>query len=242
MQGLFNKNKLLTGGKLLPLNAKKDTADIDEITESTRYLVDKYGIESMQPIIKEDLSRVSDSIKTKLQKQRKGRGTYRSWDLREEERQWLLTHYNLSLEFRGSFPREKFMEVSVDNESLVPLHQADFMIHINFYYDNKDQINLPAKTRFQYRFDTSGLQIKIGNDSLKTDFASLFKRVEQHVAVQKTTNPNHTTIKLPRTVLTEHFELNGYDLILLINSMGYSKNGPKYEIQSGGGVLLLKKK
>ncbi|HEY0056051.1 MAG TPA: DUF4153 domain-containing protein [Pedobacter sp.] len=242
LQSLLNKNKLLSEGKLKSLNAKKDTADIDEITESSRYLVDKYGIESMQPIIKEDLSRVSDSIKTSLQKQRKGRGTYRSWNLREGERLWLSTHYNLSLEYRGSLPQEKFREVSVDNESLTPLHHADFMIHITFYDNNKDRIELPAKTFLQYDLDTTGMQIKIGNDSLKTDFAYLFKRIEQHVAVQKTTNPNQTNHNLPRTALTEHFELNGYDLTLLINSIGYSKNGTKYEIQSGGGVLLLKKK
>lgn len=241
LKGHLNKNKLLSGDKLRPLDLNTDTAGIDDITETSRYLVNKYGIESLQPIINEDLSNISDSIKTSLQKKRKGAGTYRSWDLRDEERQWLFKHYNLSLDYRGSFPQEEFISVAADNANLIPLHEAEFMIDISLYQDSEDQILLPAKTSLQYRIEGAGVHLKIGNDSLKTDLVSLYKRVEPHLQDPKTTNPDNSAIEIPRHLLTEHFKLKGYEIRLLINNMRYRKSGTKYEVQSGNGVLLLRK-
>jgi len=234
---VFAENHLLSSeDKLKPITIKLDSAGSERIQNISRYLITKYGLESLQPILKDDLSKVTDSIKLSLNKSKRGRKTYNKWDLNEAEHNWLHKKYKLPTYYNYSQPDESYTVLAEDSE-LIPLNSADFLIDLNYYHNDTSRIHLGNTNYLTYSFADTILKVRIGKESKTLRLYPLLGRLQNAILKPMSNNSQIS----PRSLLTEEFDLNGYHITALFNRLQYRISGKEMRIISGDGVLLLKK-
>ncbi|MGV3508042.1 MAG: DUF4153 domain-containing protein, partial [Sphingobacteriaceae bacterium] len=244
------KNKMLVNGKLQPLAQKLDSADNDRIRDISRYMIDKYGLESLQPIISEDLTTVKDSIILSLNKSIKGRRRYNKWDLDEDARSWLNKHYKIPVDYY--YHEEDSYTVVAELEDLIPLNTAEYLVEINNY--NESKVQLEKNKELQCDITDASINIRIGNDSVKVNLYKIINQLHKEVSMSDQGNKKQTVAKnqdiltvednaivLPRTSLTQQLNLNGYDIVIMINRIQYRITNNTKTLVSTNGALLLKK-
>lgn len=250
LKEVLAKNKVLINGKLKPLKLKLDSADNDRIRDVFRYMLDKYGLESLQPIISENLTKVQDSIILSLNKSMKGRRRYNKWDLDGNAQEWLSKHYKIPVDYYQ--PQEDSYTIAAEQEDLIPLNAAEYLVEINQY--NESNVQLEKTKELHCGIKDTLINIRIGNDSVKINLNTILNRVHKEVSVSDQLGKKQTvtknadivtidddTIVLPRTTLTQQLNLNGYRVDIVLNRLQYRIYNNSKTLVSSSGILLLKK-
>lgn len=243
MKGIFAKSKVLNReGKLQPIDGKLDSVSRERIQSISRYLITRHGLEVLQPILKDDLHRVTDSIKLGLNKKKSSRRTFSRWELNDAEYKWLSANYKLPVLY--GYDEHSINEnynVIAEESEIIPLNSADFLINLNYHGSDTLRIKIGRAQTLTYRFKGNILNLRIGAESKSLKLTELLSRLKSSKPVinpKKGENDNNQTF--PRSVLKEEFNLSGYRITLLFNSIRYDNQANQTRISFVDAVLLLK--
>lgn len=255
LKQLLAKNGAIAGGKMMYIKNKPDTADTDRLRDVSRYLISNYGLESLQPLMKQDLTEVSDSIKAGINKKMAGRYRSSKWEQSEAEYKWLYKNYKLPVNFEYVAAEEVF-NVVAENADVVPLGDADFLIDFGYYRDSTYSNKLDDNKKLFYHVKDTIFNVRLQNQRLRINLVDMISGIDAKIKkgdLKK--NPSFETENvevaeqldndasvLPRSILTHRFELGGYGFTVLFNRLRYVKTEKGYIINDCNGVILLKKR
>lgn len=251
LKAVFQENKLLKEEKLHPINSKLDSASNDRVIDLTRYMIKEYGLSSLQPLLKEDLDNVTDSIKEKLEqsavKHGRNRRTY-AWDIRNAEQEWLQKHYQLPIKYADY--SISYKHVKAENSKVISGGGADFVVLIdnttNHYL--AETISVLDKDSLTCHLSDSLMTLRIAKDSIRLNLIPVIERLDK-----LTGHPNNTPtaesgsietaggFKLPRKYLTEELQLGNYHIKFYINEMKFRLSSHSRSAESLEGVMMIQK-
>ncbi|RZL04704.1 MAG: DUF4153 domain-containing protein, partial [Pedobacter sp.] len=233
LAAVFQKNKLLKEGKLQPITVKLDSASNNRVIDLTRYMIKEYGLSSLQPLLKEDLKPVTESIKEKLGltvSKYNGNRRTNAWDIRNAEQEWLQKHYKLPLKYADKSIDISYKNVKAENYMVIPKSDADFIVLIenttNHYA--AETISTLNKDSIRVHLSNSSMTFRIDKDSVNLSLIPIISRLEK-----ANSSPDSKLIKengsiasnesfiLPRKYLTEQFQVGNYNVKFYINEITY---------------------
>lgn len=253
LKALLKKNNALKHSKLQPVTNKLDSTDQSRLAGVMRYLLNKHGFESLQPLITEDLKQVSDSLMA-LPREKYQTGTRQVREIRSLQEKWLYDRYRIPLNvFMLKGPDEHF--VVAENRDLIPLASAEYLININSLQDTV-KVRPGAELSLSCRFSDGDKFILAVNENIKTvNLDTMIKRLNDEVTRQERKRKHVTTpeererdpavqepVIIPRKLLFREFVFQGYSFTLMLNSATFAGDKNTLKLKSGNGVLLLKKK
>ncbi|WP_207420189.1 DUF4153 domain-containing protein [Desertivirga brevis] len=251
LKEVLEKNKLLNKGKLKPITSKLDSASNDRVIHLSRYMVEEYGLSSLQPLLNQDLELVTDSIKEKLELTENKYGGNRrthSWDLRNAEREWLEKNYKLPVEYTDY--SISYRHIKADNGNVLPAVNADFIVLIDNSSDLYQATTLAAldKDSLTFRLSDSSMTIGIEKDSISRSLIPIINRLEKvkpspEIKGSGKTSRIETTgnLVVPRASLTEEFKIGKYNIRFYINEINYRISSHAKATGRIEGVLMIKK-
>lgn len=210
---------------------------------------------SLQPLIKEDLGKIGDSIKTSINKTKLCRSRYNKWEQSEAEHKWLYKNYKLPINYAYAWPEESHTVLAENNE-LVPVSNADFAIVLNYFRDAASATKLDDNKELFYRVIDTVLIVRVQKDRVRINLDQVIGRIhnfalkagkipkastDENDEAALDQNLDQDAFVLPRSILTQKFELSGYEFTVLFNRIQYTKANKAYSIESLDGVFLLKK-
>jgi hypothetical protein len=252
---IFKKNNAFKDGKFIPVDSVKiNGKDGNKAVATLDYLISKHDLVSLQPYLKEDLSKVADS----LSKIKYTTGVIKVVSLSDYELRYLKLDWakkRLALnKFSGYSDAYVNMDTAADyggytfhtsREKIASVKGYDYLID-----EGAGNDTLTFKTEGlvvdKIRVGEGYYTLKLNNSTLSFDLRQYAGALTKPATIKTyiaDTNGAYKSYTLPDDKLTFTQENDKFKVTLVISSMNISKSNKKqWEINYVTGSYLIKKK
>jgi hypothetical protein len=253
LTGILERNRLLKDMKIQPVTRTLDSADRVRVPNIIRYLSVNHGLESLQPVVTENLEVVSDSIRTVSREKRNK--VAEMWDIRQMEEKWLSDHYKIFGRDITTTTTHHERYATARAREAISVSGADYLLMVSTPGDTV-KTTLGDKTNLSCAFTGDNyFRVTVNGATFRTGLDTLVKRVNDEVLKtadrpRSNSRPDDSMvdvvsaahqIQIPREVLTHRFSFRGYRFTLLINYLTLSDQEELLKLQHANGVLLIKR-
>lgn len=204
------------------------------------YMVNNYGLASLQALTSIDLKGIQKEILEKPDSLYKN-SYYRNEKLRDTA----FAILKVSQKYENYY--SSFANIELQNQ-LIAVSSYDYMIDIQPYSNANGTLASGEKINAEYIINENAIKIKIGaNDSIRMELDSLTQSLQKEISKPETIySSNRSMYSLPQNKLTYKTSLGLYDLAFVVRNCNIPKSNPKsekdkYMNTTFNGTLLIKK-
>lgn len=251
LKELFNKYGALEKNRLKPLIKPVDSADRARMADVIGYLIDRHGLQSLQPLVPDNLNTVADSLLKAQVKKAPAAENTNIYTIRYQQKDWVYSRLNIQDARNGTIEADRVRYVKANNYQLIATVNTEYLININCpNYKDSVQVYIANK---RFKINTGEVRGEITlqfNNTIKTiKTDSLIAGIEKEIkrlqpanqaAHQLPGNALDNPFILPRKFLSQQFTFDRFSVQILWNDIRYNYSGKEPVFEYGNGVLLLK--
>lgn len=231
LKQLFQKYKAIDGDRIRALKidpAKEDKLRIINIID---YLVNMHGLESFQPLLKQDLNNMRDSLIADTL-DHAYHSSMNRWEIRSKQKNWLYKHLNIKPAggYNTNLTGKKYT-IKADKMDFVPLNKADYLINLNLFSDSSMFLINQTELRISHIKNENKFRFEYGPEVKYLSLDTLIRKFDREVKKQ-----DIEPISASRKFLSQNLKFNEISLEISWNRINFNDD---MKLTSANGFVLV---